>query len=702
MDSSLFTAEAVSPATLVWRRVRAVLRPWRWLRTLKARLVVGAMLALFAGMATTAWHMGRVAESYILLQAQEREHIEAQQIAALVGHRVAEMQRGLRLVADALDPALLNDPPRLAAFLDGKPLLRMMFSGVAVADATGHVRGTASASAGGGSGASSGSEREALSFIGDRDYFQRAMATGRPVISDPLLGRVRAEPMVVFAQPLVRDGVVLGVLAGGVRLASRDLIGYLAEAHDIDDNLQTVITDDAGRILAHPQQAFLLRGMHTDARLTDAAALWVQAGRPLIGGAGALSGPGDVVSMAGEPQTGWHVWRVGSRDALLAPLREARATSLRLAGVVAVLLAAALGAFLAWQLLPLARLERRAAALMQGDDGGAWPVADGEIGRLARTLRHVWAERAQVEQFNAQVLQKFASVMAAAPVGLAFTRNQRYELVSDEFCRVFGRSEAELVGQPGQIIFASNADYMAIGPQVGAAFAAGQPYKGDWRMLHADGSVFWARLQALPVSAGDASAGTIWSLYDVTDQLATQTQLEHAAQHDPLTGVRNRQGFDRIMARLLVELPGNAPASVVMIDLDHFKPINDSAGHAAGDAMLQAVAQAMLSKVRATDHVARLGGDEFALLLPGCDQQRALQIAQKVQAEITAIRLHWSGRELQVGASLGIAEWKPEHADAAAWLADADAECYAAKHAGRGTICGATGAPRLQLVDNAA
>jgi diguanylate cyclase (GGDEF)-like protein/PAS domain S-box-containing protein len=380
-------------------------------------------------------------------------------------------------------------------------------------------------------------------------------------------------------------------------------------------------------------------------------------------------------------------------------VQSARRQAFSNAAVCAAALAMVFLVFVIWQLRPLRQLERRAAHLMAGDDHDAedWPDDGGEIGQLARTLRHVWAERAQIERFNAQVLQKLGSVMAAAPVGLAFTRGQRFELVSAECCRMLGRSEDMLLGQSTQSILASNEDYLSVGPQVVAAFASGDTYVGDWQLLRGDGSVFWARLHARPVAADDASQGTIWSMYDVSEQIDDRRRLEHAAMHDALTGVTNRKGFDLAIATTFANRSAAHSAVLVMIDLDHFKPINDTAGHAAGDAVLKAVALALASQIRSSDVVARIGGDEFAVLLPGCDMAHALAIAGKLRAAVAGVSLTWSDHVLQVGASMGLAALSTRHRDCADWVAEADAACYAVKRQGRATA--GTTAPRLKLVD---
>lgn len=661
----------------------------RWWHSLKARIVTGALAALFAAIVLTTWHMGRVAEANLLALEQQRSHEEVRRISAVVGHRVAELQRALRLTAEQELRESLNRPEALGESLRDKPVLRSMFAALAVADTSGRLQAVVE---------STGAKRTAIS-VADRDYFRRAIETRQPTISAPIASRVNREPVVVFAHPLVDDSGVWGVLSGSLHLNARDLIGDLVETLDNDDSTLLVVTDDDGRILAHPQRGRILQTLADEPRLADVALQWRDDGRPLLRDAGRWTSTSDVVAMAGEPSTGWHVWRVTSRADLLAPLRAARQDAVGVSATFAVLVAALLLVFLIQQLQPLSQVQQRALALLEGDQSGQWPHARGEVGTLVRTLQHVWAERDQIERFNAHVLRRLSSVMAASPVGLAFSRHQRFELVSAECCRLLKCREEDLIGNPMAMIFAAGADYPVLRREARTAFDAGRAYEGEWKLRTTEGHDFWARIRARPVVEGDPESGSIWSLYDIDEQVTARESLRQEALRDPLTGLANRKAFERELESRWERRVSTPGGSVLMIDLDHFKPVNDSGGHAAGDAMLKAVANAVSTNVRGTDLVARLGGDEFAVLLPDCHEEAARAIAEKIRRGIAEIALQWEDRTLRVGASIGVAELQPLHDRAADWLAAADAACYQVKAAGRGGVRGA-GQPPVRLVAN--
>ena len=163
-------------------------------------------------------------------------------------------------------------------------------------------------------------------------------------------------------------------------------------------------------------------------------------------------------------------------------------------------------------------------------------------------------------------------------------------------------------------------------------------------------------------------------------------ELEASADTDPLTNVFNRRGFTRELKRTLSYIDRYwTRGALLYADLDGFKPINDRHGHAAGDALLQAVAATLVRNVRASDTVARLGGDEFGLILWNLSEADAVKKARALEAAIATLSIDWARGPLSVGASIGVAVLNPPDGLAKA-MAAADQAMYARKAKRRGTI----------------
>ncbi|MDD3608142.1 MAG: GGDEF domain-containing protein [Halothiobacillaceae bacterium] len=157
-----------------------------------------------------------------------------------------------------------------------------------------------------------------------------------------------------------------------------------------------------------------------------------------------------------------------------------------------------------------------------------------------------------------------------------------------------------------------------------------------------------------------------------------QRSLEHRALHDPLTGLGNRDLFEERLGQMLFDPVCHTSGAVVMIDLDGFKPVNDTYGHGAGDAVLVEIGRRLREEVRSTDVVARLGGDEFALLLMGAPCAEARRLAGKLRESIE-IPCEVEGATVRMGASLGVACVPEDGRDPVTLLRHADARMYAEK-----------------------
>jgi diguanylate cyclase len=171
------------------------------------------------------------------------------------------------------------------------------------------------------------------------------------------------------------------------------------------------------------------------------------------------------------------------------------------------------------------------------------------------------------------------------------------------------------------------------------------------------------------------------------------SRVRHESLVDALTGLANRRAFDRQMASSLPlsALPGaqgDAPVCLVMLDIDHFKRVNDSYGHPFGDQVLRAVGQVLRTLVPEPGLAARVGGEEFALLLPGHALTPAQQLAEKIRATVAASRIRRKGADAgeRITISLGVAQFGPADDSPAALVSRADRALYAAKQGGRDRV----------------
>jgi diguanylate cyclase (GGDEF)-like protein len=206
-------------------------------------------------------------------------------------------------------------------------------------------------------------------------------------------------------------------------------------------------------------------------------------------------------------------------------------------------------------------------------------------------------------------------------------------------------------------------------------------------MVARDGTEVWVRDEAYAMA--DHASGRRVSqglLIDTTDRKRLESRLIHDALHDPLTGLANRVLLRDHLERALAR-QGRSPGVVALlfVDLDDFKRVNDSYGHAAGDEILVQVAARLVGAVRADDVVGRQSGDEFAVLLGRIvSVEEAVLAAERILRELRR-PIPLGGRSIVVGGSIGIAFAAEEDATVEDLVTQADAAMYAAKHKGKGT-----------------
>lgn len=206
-------------------------------------------------------------------------------------------------------------------------------------------------------------------------------------------------------------------------------------------------------------------------------------------------------------------------------------------------------------------------------------------------------------------------------------------------------------------------------------------------LIRRDGRRVPVSMVAAPLRMDGKVSGAVIVLHDMTRENEYISRLSHQATHDALTELANRRAFEARLEELIAGL-AETPASHAMmfIDLDQFKIVNDTCGHAAGDELLKQVAGALGQGLASSDMLARIGGDEFGVVLPGRSPEDAAHVAERLRAAVEDLDFRWKGRAFAVSASIGLIELSQPSTSLEEALQAADVACYLAKEKGRNRV----------------
>jgi diguanylate cyclase (GGDEF)-like protein/PAS domain S-box-containing protein len=321
---------------------------------------------------------------------------------------------------------------------------------------------------------------------------------------------------------------------------------------------------------------------------------------------------------------------------------------------------------------------------------------NGRITRLAGTFQDVTAAHAlnkRTERLSLVVRKMTNAVIITDSSG-------RAEWCNDAFTRLTGIPPNEIMGhRPGELLQGQGTD-PATRAHMRACIERGQGFEAEVLNYRRDGRSFWFAITctALRDDAGELT-GFISVQSDVTarheaeerarreaaERLRAEASLRHQAEHDPLTDLVNRSALLAAFERALAPVDGQAPAggALVLIDVDHFKQINDSRGHDVGDALLVELARRLRGLARPGDVIARLGGDEFALLAPGAGTPEAAEARVRDIYKALTGTLELMGQRVEISLSSGVTIFPADGRQAARLLKNADLALYEAKRSGR-------------------
>lgn len=263
---------------------------------------------------------------------------------------------------------------------------------------------------------------------------------------------------------------------------------------------------------------------------------------------------------------------------------------------------------------------------------------------------------------------------------------QRLVYLSERFVAVTGFSREDWLGRPLHELLGyppSQVEEVARTP-----LAAGRTRRPlPCEMRDAQAKLRYCQLSAQPIISGGLLAGFRGTVCDVTEEIEAKARIEHISRHDALTGLANRHQLHRYLAQRFAEgVSASQPLHLLALDLDRFKPVNDSLGHGAGDQVLCQVARELRASVREGDLVARIGGDEFLIAVNGCLSAEQVSLMCNRMLEGIGRTMRIDEHDIDIGASIGIAQAPQDGHGAEDLLRYADIALYEAKAAGRNTL----------------
>ena len=322
----------------------------------------------------------------------------------------------------------------------------------------------------------------------------------------------------------------------------------------------------------------------------------------------------------------------------------------------------------------------------------------GRLIEVVRTVRNVSAQKAQQAALT-QATESFESAFEHAPIGMALLGlDGSWMKVNRALCALTGYSEAKLLSKRfADITHPEDSD---LSQQAFEGLLAGKTFEGEKRYLHADGHVIWVQVASTVVSDEHGSPQHfIAQVQDITERKLFQERLVYLAEHDPLTDLYNRRRFESDLQRQveLCQRYGDQ-AALIMLDLDHFKYLNDSLGHTVGDRIIKHAGQVLAARLRSSDVLARLGGDEYAVIFPRADLDYALRTAAELVARIEQQPFEHASQRYSLSASAGVLALNARTVSAEDALVNVDVALYDAKRHGRNRVAGSSPDTRADVL----
>lgn len=328
-------------------------------------------------------------------------------------------------------------------------------------------------------------------------------------------------------------------------------------------------------------------------------------------------------------------------------------------------------------------MESRLRWVPHGDGDGGW--------RWVASLRDITERRRFEQKLAAEKERAQATLRAIADGVISVAPDGRIDYLNPAAERITGWGASSAVGRPVTSVFTPIAQRTPPSDKDGLAglsawFHAVADAPAPLRRRDGSECVVQVAVASVADSEG-LPRGLVLTFRDTSQTAALLRELAYRSSHDSLTGLFNREEFERQLKRMVLDASaGSGPHALCYIDLDQFKLVNDTCGHAAGDALLKDASQVLKSALSEGDVLARLGGDEFGALMPRCAPADAERRAQALLDALSRMRFEWSERQFAVSGSAGVAPVNRQSGSYENVMMAADAACYIAKERGRGRV----------------
>ncbi len=655
------------------------------LRSLKTRVTIFTLIIFVVSIWSLAFYASRMLREDMQRLLGEQQFATVSIVAADINQELDDRLKALEAVAGGVRPTLLGNPAALQTLLEEHEALLQMFNGGTFV--TG-IDGTAIASIPVSVG------RIGVNYL-DRDFIIAALKEGKPAIGKPVMGKLLKSPVFVMASP-IRDaqGKVIGALMG---------VSDLGQPGFLDKITGNTYGKTGGYVLIERQSRLVVTATDRSRIMESLPAAGVHAvvDRFAQGYEGSAVSPNPkgvevLVSGKGIPLAGWYLLASLPTEEAFAPISDMRQRMIGAALILTLLAGGLIWWMLRRKLAPMLAASKLLATLSATNQPPQpLPVTtQDEIGDLIGGFNRLLETLGQREIALRMGEERHRTILQTAMDGFWLVDMQgRLLEVNEAYCWMSGYSAQELLAMRiPDLEAAETANGTAA--HIQQIMAKGED-RFESRHQRKDGSVFDV---AVSVQYRPADGGRfVVFLQDITERKELEEQLRHLAFYDPLTELPNRRLLiDRLGQSLTESKRSGCYGALMFLDLDNFKALNDTLGHATGDLLLQQAARRTKACVREVDTVARLGGDEFVVLLGDLDTdkaestQQAGSIAEKIRtalAEPYTLTIKHAGQtdavvEHRCTASIGVVVFIDNEGSQDDFMKWADSAMYRAKDEG--------------------